>query len=238
MQLPEHERQAHRDAFRAMSIGQKIEYIFAYYKLPLVLIFVAAVALGSALHQRFTYKAPILYVGMANVSTSEDVELALTTDYVRSLGKSTRREEVYLYRDLYLVDPEESSDHQLSYASRLKVLATIDAEELDVVLMSKQAYDLLSHSGYLMDLSTISRLPDVLSLRIASNDVIIEDNELDLQLGEADTYEAVTETVPNAFDARELPLFQGLSDDVYLGIIGNTPRLDAVLAYLTYVCTY
>lgn len=237
MQLPEYERRAHRDAFRKMSLGQKAEYIFAYYKLPLVLLFVALVAAGSILHQKLTYKQPLLYVGMANVSVEEEAERTLTSDYVQEKGLSTRTHEVYLYRDLYLADAEKTLDHQLSYASRLKLLATIDAEELDVIIMSRQSYDLLSHSGYLMDLSGVQGLPEALSGRLQTNDVILEDNELELELGEAQSYEATTERVTNAFDVSGIGPFQQLSDDAYLGIIGNTPRLDETLGYLSYLCS-
>ena len=82
MKLPEHERQAHRDAFRAMNLAQKAEYIFAYYKLQLVLILIAAIALGSVLKYQLTHKNPLLYVGMAKVSVAEDAMPVLGEEYV------------------------------------------------------------------------------------------------------------------------------------------------------------
>ena len=235
MELPEHERRAHREAFRKMSLAQKAEYIFAYYKLPLVLAVIALVAVGSVLPQRLTTKDALLYVGMANVSVNEEAERVLTSDYVEATGRNTRDQEVYLYRDLYLSDAEETLDHQYSYASRLKLLATIDAQQLDVIIMSRQSYDLLSHSDYLMDLSGVSGIPDTLIGRLESNDVIIEDNDLELKLGEAQSYEATTKQATNAIDISGLGPFQDFSDDVYLGFIGNTPRLDEALSYLEHI---
>lgn len=238
MQLPEHERQAHRDAFRSMALAQKAEYILAYYKLPLVLALIVTVAIGSVLHYRLTHKEALLYVGMANVQVAEEAEQALTMGFLDSMGRDPHKEEVCLYRELYLVDPEDSTDHQYSYASRLKLLASIDAEQFDVVLMSKQSYDLLSHSGYLMDLtSAATKMSDGQGARLVSNDVIIEDNELELELGEVEEYEAVTEVVTNAFDVSDLAPFQNLSDNVYLGIIGNTPRLETTLDFIAYLCS-
>ena len=236
MQLPEHEKRAHREAFRNMTLGQKAEYIFAYYKLPLVLALVALIALGSVLNQKLTYKRPLLYVGMTNVSLDEESELVLTDSYVTSRGLNTRTDEVYFYRDLYLADAESSSDHQYSYASRLKLLASIDAEELDVVVMNQQAYDLLSHSGFLMDLTTQGlTVPDELASRLAANDVIVSDNELEVQLNEADVYEAVTEKSTNAFDVSDCTVFQNLPGTIYVGIVGNTPRPEEALAYIAYL---
>jgi hypothetical protein len=175
-------------------------------------------------------------VGLANVALTEEADEAISSGYLDATGIDKRTNEVLLYRDLYLIDPEESADHQLSYASRLKVMATIDAEELDVMLMSRQSYDLLSHSGYLMDLSAVQdRVSPELQALICENDVIIRDNQVEFDLGEAESYVAETERAANAFDVSGLAPFGGLSDTLYLGIVGNTPRLDEALAYLAYL---
>lgn len=242
MKLPEHERQAHREAFRAMSLAQKAEYIFAYYKLPLVIALVAAVALGSVLKYQLTHKDALLYVAYANVELAEEDDRNIFDGFLKSQDANPRTTEVYRYYGLYLTDPEGSVDHQYSYASRLKLTAAIDAEQLDVVLMNQEAYDLLSHSGYLADLQTTvcECNPDLLPQAgplICGNDVIIKDNQVELDLGEADAYEAVTEQHGNAFDVSELPAFRnlGLSDRVYLGIIGNTPRRKEALDLVSYL---
>ena len=73
MQLSEKERAANRDAFRKMNLAQKAEYIFAYYKLPLVLLLVAVVSLASAAKYFLTHKA-------AWRKPSQDRSLALLRD--------------------------------------------------------------------------------------------------------------------------------------------------------------
>lgn len=233
MKLPEHERQAHRDAFRAMSLAQKADYIFAYYKLPLVLAFIVLVALGSVLNYKLTHRDAVLYVGLVNVAADDALFEELTDEYLDATGRDARRQEVLCYRDLYLSNAETTADHQYSYASRLKVLASVDAEQLDVVLMDHKAYDLLSHGGYLMDLSTVD-LGDLKGL-VLQNEVVLEDNQVEVDLGEAEEYQAVTRTDANALDASSFDLFGNLSGDVYLGIVGNTPRLDESVAYLHYL---
>ncbi len=237
MKLPEHERQAHREAFAAMSLAQKAEYIFAYYKLPIVLVLIAVVFAGSVVHRALTEKEAVLYVAYANVAVDEKLDRYLTSDFLANQGIETRKHEVYCYRDLYLAQEATTGNHQYAYASKLKTLASVDAEQLDVVLMNREAYDVLSHSGYLLDLDELSGLPSELVPLLETNDLIVEDNQIEVDLGEADTYEAVTERHVNAINASTLaPFAQAhLSDDVYLGIIANTPRLDTVMAYLTYL---
>lgn len=240
MRLPEHEHEAHRQAFRAMSLPQKLEYVFAYYKLPLVLVFIAAVALGSVLNYQLTHKEPVLYVAYCNVSLPDERDQELFDGFLASMGANPKTQEAYRYYSLYLSEAEESVDHQYSYASRLKTLAAVDAEELDVVLMNQGAYDLLSASGYLMDLSPTLAASDTLQAQarelLTTNVVVLEDNRLEVELNEADTYEAVTQEVSNALDVTEaLGGTDILTGTVYLGIIGNTPRLDTALSFVNYL---
>ncbi len=243
MRLPEEERARYRAAFRAMSLPQKAEYVFAYYKLPLVLALVAIVSAVSIGRYFLTHKESLLYVAYANVELTDEDDARIFDGYLRERGANARTTQVSRYYDLYLCDPEGSVDHQYSYASRVKLLATIDAEELDVVLMSKGSYDLLSHSGYLADLPELLATGDPKLLAqvqdlLQSNDVIIEDNQVELDLGEADAYEATTEPHVNAIEADTLPAFASidLNEHLYLGVIGNTPRTDEVLSLIAYLC--
>lgn len=239
MKLPEHERAAHREAFRRMTLAEKAEYIFAYYKLPLVLLLIAAVALGSVAKYKLTHKDAVLYVAYTNVALPEGQDEELFDGFLDDLGVDRRANTVERYYNLYLSEATDSVDHQYSYASRLKALASIDAEELDVVFMDQGAYDLLSNSGYLMDLDSVLRSRNDLAPALddlKSNVVVLDDNRIEVELGEANDYEAVTETASNALDVTGvLPGGADLTGAVYLGIIGNTPRLDAACAFIAYL---
>ena len=56
-------------------------------------------------------------------------------------------------------------------------------------------------------------------------------------LGEAEEEQRVTERVFNALDVAGLPLFQnaGFDGELYLGVIGNSPRPETAAAYLRFV---
>lgn len=240
MKLPEHERAAHRAAFAQMSWGERAEYIFAYYKLELVIALIIIVALGSGIKYAITHKDAVLYVAYTNVSVSEEMDGRLGAGYLAARGIDERRNEVYLYRGLYLSENPSSSDHQYAYASRLKVLAAVDAQQLDIVLMNQESYDLLSAGGYLLDLDALAQsdpaFAEVAAGLLVENTVVLEDNALEVELGEADVYEAVTEDVVNAIDVTDA--FGGrdaLTGNIYLGIIGNSPRTDEALAYIAYL---
>lgn len=153
MKLSPQERAERRDAFRRMDARQKADYIFAYYKAPILLGVILIAVLCSAIHRQLTRKEPVLYAALVNVSVGEALGDTLTAQFLEASGADARRQEVYLYRDLYLSDDASVVNHEYAYASRLKLLGAINAKRLDVVLMNREGYDILSQSGYLLDLT-------------------------------------------------------------------------------------
>lgn len=232
MTISPEERQKRRDSFRQLTRAQKLEHIWIYYKVPIFFIVLALGILVSGLYRAATEKEPVMYLACVNVSIGEDLEARLTEDYLTYRGLNPKRNEVRLYRNLYLSDDPAASDHEYAYASRMKLLATINSKQLDLVLMNREAYDLCSASGYLLDLTNL-----VDSACLTANQVILEDNSVEYSLNEAQEYTAVTETVYNALELTQLSALQkaGFSDSVYIGIIANTPRLPACQDYLDYL---
>ena len=220
------ERALRRDAFRKMNAREKLDYIFTYYKLPILLGVIALAVIGSAVHRQLTKKEAVLYAAFINVSVGESLEDTLTARFIARSGESVRKNEV---------------NHEYAYASRLKLLGAINARKLDLVLMNREGYDILSQNGYLMDLPELTAGNEALRQRLASyltaNTVILEDNAIEYNLNEAPSYESVTEDVVNALAVTDLPVFRaaGFPDAVYLGVIANSARTEWVLRYLDYL---
>ena len=241
MKWTDAERAENREALARMTLLQRLEYIFEYYKFPLVLILIAVVALSSVLYYRITYKDTLLYLAYANIAVGDTLDSELGEEFTRSIGADPGKAEVKVYRNLYLSSDPSAQDHQYSYASRLKLMAAMTNRQLDVLLMNQEAYDIMSSGGYLLPLDELLKQDDSLRIRISgqliTNRVILEDNEIDHQLDESVPYQAVTKTVTNAVLISSFDLFEraGFSGDVYLGVIGNSPRLDTVLHFINYL---
>ena len=239
MNLTDAERAENKEALARMNLPQRLDHIFEYYKFPLALILIAAVALGSVLYYRLTHKDALLYVAYANVSVGDTLNDALSEGYLRDIGADPRKSEVRLYRNLYLSRDATVQNHEYAYASQLKVMAAMANGQLDVLLMNREAYDIMSAGGYLRPLTDLpdAGLNERLSDRLIENTVILEDKDIEHRLDESVPYQAETEEVPNAILISAFPLFAGagFSADVYLGIIGNTARTDAVLQYIDYL---
>ena len=226
-----------RESFRKMDAAHKAEYIYMYYKWFILLGIVVLVILGNTLHRQLTKKDVTLYLGMANVSVGTELEQAITVDFLEWMGQNPKKSEVLAYKGLYLSSNASTEDHQYAYASQMKVMAAVNAKKLDVVLMNREAYDLLSQGGYLLPLTA---LPEILTPYLMENEVILESNAIEVQLNTAEEYRIVTETVPNGLDVSTFPLFQnaGFDGTVYMGIITNTLRVDTAVSYLEYLLEY
>lgn len=238
MKLTASERVERREAFRRMSAADKIDYIVSYYKLPIILTLLFVYVLCYGAYQHFSKKEVLLYVACVNVTLSEETAEALSGGFIRASEGNVKTETVFLYHNLYLSDNPALANHEYAYASRLKLLAAANTEQIDVLLMNREAYDLLSESGYLLDLSSslLEREPNFRKF-LTANKVILEDNSLDLALGKAEDYRATTFYEENALEVSQFPLFlnAGFTDSIFLGVIQNSPRMDAAMKYITYL---
>ncbi|MBR4445630.1 MAG: hypothetical protein IKS37_07045 [Solobacterium sp.] len=241
MQRTNKERRVAKDAFRRMNKAEKIDYIFTYYKLPIFTVCVVlALFLQAGIHA-LTKKDPILYNAYANVSFGDTLREELTDGYLAYSGKNPNKFEITEYPDLYLSEDASGENHQYAYASRIKVLGSISAKRMDIVFMNKEAYDLMSESGLLADLKSIQEIDASLykrlELYLTDNTVILEDNSVEFDLGEASVYSAVTEEQTNAVNVTSLPLIHRAQTDgdVYAAIIANSPRITEALSYLDYL---
>ena len=241
MKLTPKERAALKESFRKMSLRGKADYIITYYRLPIVVGLVLLYFVCSTVYRQVTKKEAVLYTALLNISIGNDFESQLNEGFISAIGVEPKKAEVYLYKGLYMTDNPSAENHEYWYASKLKLMAAIEAKQLDVVLMNKEAYDVCSQDGYLLDLSGLLSQDDplfrFLEPHLTANTVVLEDNSIEYALNEAHRYYAVTEEVINGIDVSGFPIFQeaGFPDSVYLGVIANCPRFPAVIQYIKYL---
>lgn len=219
-----------------------LQYLWDYYKLPLAAAAIALYIAAYAVYGHFTHKDTALYAALVNVAVGETLTDALSSRFLTAQHLDTNANTFRLYSGLYLTDDENNIYHEYTYASRLKILAAIDAEQLDIALMDKTAFDAFSQNGYLFDLNELlaeeaPALHQQLAPYFVTNTVILEDNSEDLLLDDSAVYHAETEEYPMGLDLSASPLIQkgGFQETVYLGIIKNSPRIHMVFDYLEYL---
>lgn len=243
MKLTQKERDHLKASFRKMSLPEKVDYIFTYYRLPIVVGLVLLYFVGYTVYRQVTKKDVAVYTALMNISIGDDFESQLNEGFISAIGSEPKKTEVYLYKGLYMSNDPSAEDHEYWYASRMKLMAAIEAKQIDVVLMNREAYDVNSQNGYLLDLGSLFSQDDSLYRLVepylTANTVIIEDNAIEYSLNKAKRYKAVTEEVTNGIDVSTFSVFQeaGFPDSIYLGVIPNSPRLPAVMQYIAYLAT-
>ncbi|MBR6377699.1 MAG: hypothetical protein IKS05_08035 [Oscillospiraceae bacterium] len=231
------DRIAAKASFRQLSFPQKLAHIWLYNKWFFILGAAALIAVGAFIHRELTKKEPVLYMGWVNTVVGSQLEETLGPGYVKAAALDPEKQEVLFYRELYLAEDDAMDAHRAAYAARIKLMASIEEQQLDLVLMSRAAWDILSGNGYLLELPGTLPLPADMEALLRENAVIQQDNELEYLLNEAESHEVVTVQAANALELTELPLFRdaGFDQPVYLGILANSPRLDRCGEYLAYL---
>lgn len=236
--------QASLKTLQSLHGKEKIQYIWDYFKLPLAVLGIILYIIIYIAYRRFTYQDSVLYVALVNVNAGETLTKQLSEDFLDTTGIDTSQNKLYLYSGLYLTDDENNVYHEYTYASRMKILASIDGMLLDVVLMDQEAFDAFSQNGYLCNIDDLLRAeaPDLykdVEPFIVKNTFIAEDNAFELQFDSSIPYSAVTEEYPMGLNLSQTDFIKqaGFEETVYLGIIANSSRKDTALAYLLYLFT-
>lgn len=194
---------------------ERLQYIWDYYKLPLVVLCAIIYVIGYIIHAQVTYKDTMLCTALVNVSAGEELDTQLSSGYLDFLEEDSAKNEVVLMSGLYLTDDESDTNYQYVYATQVKILASINSQEMDVVLMNQEAFDTFSRNGYLCDLEKL-----------------LSDTDPDLY------HELASYLIDNtSVNLSHAPLIRqaNLNDTVYLGIIENSQRKDMAVKYIKYL---
>lgn len=194
------------ETLRSLRGRKRLEQIWTYYKLPIFLVLLAIYAVCYIGYRQATRKNEVLYLAMVNVSAGQQLTEQLTQGFLDQQGL-TQKDDVYLYNGLLL---SEEADQQYVYASRMKIMGALAADQLDVVLMDAEARDAFLEEGYLADLRTLD--PGL------ADQPGLDGSGLWLNVSGAPMIQAA-----------------GFPDKVYLGVIIQAPHPEEAAAFIRYL---
>lgn len=229
-------------AFDTLTLPEKIQFIWNYHKVALSVIAIAVYIVCYLIFRVLTDTVPYLYVGMVNIVTSEQLTYNLTDGFLESEENLPKKSSIHALTQLYLTEALDNTDASYVYASQMKILAAIDGEELDLVLLDKDAFDAFSQNGYLCNMEEYLKtwLPesyDQLSPFLEMNIEILEDNATDVMLNKELSYEAEVLEYPMGLNLSSCEMIRnaGFPEDLFLAIIKNSPRMETVSHYIGYL---
>ena len=219
-----------------MTLPQKIQYIWDYYKVPLFTAALFLYIIGYIIWRYATKEEICLYAASVNTQATEE-GAALLEAFPKSSFFSPETEPgvVSLAANLFLTADPSSEYHEYVYASRLKILASINAQKLDLVIADREAMEAFASEGFLLDLTEVFADDASLSKRLREETVVLEDNHIDALLDDEVAYEAVTESHLTAIDVSDLTAFSSGSGEVLIGIIANSPRQEEAVAFVRFL---
>lgn len=222
---------------------KKREYIWDYYKIPIIGVLIVLFVISYMIYGRLTAKENILSVTCTNMLMNEEQVAPLVNNYLTEyLELSPSRYRVVADTSLLVGENDDPANSEYAYTSQMKLTAYVSAGELDIMIMDEKGFEYLSARGFLQDLSEVfaemdPSLNETLKDSFVFQDVIIEDNSAEILMGSSDEYEAVIENHPFGLKLNGSPLFPEETTyiPVYAGICTNSSRTDASLQFLHYL---
>lgn len=129
--------------FKKLSAKQKLQYIWDYYKIHIIVTVVLICAIFSIVKTVKHAGSVDLYVAYVNVAVDDKVTDAL-------LGSSGLI--ISSYKDLLITEDPSSENLEYAYASSMKLTSALSADRLDVIIGDSYAMSYANGAEYLVNI--------------------------------------------------------------------------------------
>ena len=228
-----------REDLKTMTFREKVDHLWTYYKEWLIVVFLVAVALGSAITGYINNSKEVLVSGMlANVSISAEGKDYLENGYFQKVG-GTSGQVVELFTTNFqsMADPTSSEDN---YMAAQGMIGRVSAGLLDYALLDDLALEFYITQSMFLDLTEFFT-PEELA-ELAEKDMLIYALEGDMD-GEGKYIEGsanIEDRFPVAVKLKDTAFAQDAlyGKDIYFIVGGNQPDLEAVRTMWEHMMTW
>lgn len=139
-----------KEKLKNMGIAGKLEYIWMYYKVAIfgAIGFIALIFIGVDLYQN-AQKETVLSISVFDAGTSN---VDTFSEGIREVLELTDENQVIEVTSSYVTD---ASSGGLDYYSQMAFVTQVQAQTLDVVLLSEDACEIYEGEGYFADLKEL-----------------------------------------------------------------------------------
>ena len=194
--------------FKQLSAKQKLQYIWDYYKIHIIVTVVLICAIFSILKTVKHAGSVDLYVAYVNVAVDD----AINDDLADRSGLIISN-----YKDLLITEDPSSENLEYAYASSMKLTSALSADRLDVIIGDSYAMSYANGAEYLVNIEDFVEANNPQLLDKLKPLFLLDDN------GKA-----------YAIDVSALGPFAdaGYSEPIYLGIVASDNHVDGKLTLL------
>ncbi|MBQ3773943.1 MAG: hypothetical protein II833_06100 [Pseudobutyrivibrio sp.] len=194
--------------FKQLSAKQKLQYIWDYYKIHIIVTVVLICAIFSIVKTVKHAGSVDLYVAYVNVAVDD----AINDDLADRSGLIISN-----YKDLLITEDPSGENLEYAYASSMKLTSALSADRLDVIIGDSYAMSYANGAEYLVDIEDFVEANNPQLLDKLKPLFLLDDN------GKA-----------YAIDVSALGPFAdaGYSEPIYLGIVASDNHVDGKLTLL------
>lgn len=208
--------------FKALSNKAKVQYVWDYYRWPIIGVIIAVAFVGSVIHHYVTYREPLLNVIMTNCSDPFSADDSGYDEFLAAYGYDADESPISLLASLSFPEENPSSAY-----NDYQVLATmVAAGEQDLFFGTGEAFLNYAEQGALLDLSTV--LPAEILKQYEDHLVYSTD------AGESEPYPCAIELTDNEWVKKN----NYYSSSCYFGIFYRNQNLEACKQFAEFLLTY
>lgn len=209
--------------FSSMSKKQIIEYVWDYYKIPIIIFIFIICSLISSLYKNITAKKSILELIMVNSTSSYDGAMG-SDDFIVQQGLDPKKYEIHATSSFRMSLSEEN------YAEDYYVIQTLIARltegDVDVFGGTPEVFKEFAMEGYFADLRDYYTEEEL----AAYESLLVYTIHPDTQ----ETYPCGFNLGDSAWNER----YYYFDGDCQFGILFNADNADTSKNFLTYAITY
>lgn len=233
-----------REAIRHGTAKQKYQYFKDYYRIPLIIILVALLFLGTLVYQIVSNRDPVFYAVMLNCISPEEHDW-LIGEFADYAGIDTEKNDIQIDTGARFTIDSMDED---SYVTIQRLGAYSSIGQLDVMLGGGDAFAYFAGTGYFLDLRTLLTEEQLQKYEpyLYYIDAALEVNYDPTKSGSllyADPRrpEEMEDPVPigiyvdSSQKLKDAFVFQNAEDGIVLSVYSTTQHPDNAIAFLEYL---
>ncbi|MGN0307813.1 MAG: hypothetical protein ACI4DN_06325 [Lachnospiraceae bacterium] len=140
-----------RKKLKGKPLKKQWEYYWNYYKVPAVIILIAACIFGSLLHTLLFQKETVLSVAYINAFPNMD-DATFMEGFNRYININSKKQDTVLDSSYYITE-NSASPYSATYQQKLSAMAY--SGKLDVVIADEYYFRLYAEKGFFQDLTSL-----------------------------------------------------------------------------------
>ena len=213
--------QTFKEKMQGMTLGEKAEYLWEYYRWTLLVAFFAVIVISMVVTGIVNSQADPDFAGIAvNMPLTEEGTAFLTDDWGRRIGAG-KEGDVQLFSTSFQ-DLATTSDLEMTAATAYQVVLMIAGEDYDYILMDEAALSYYKNHSIFTPLDAM--FPEEM-LGKYSHWIYWHTTD------QGEEYPMVLDITESAFVSK----YMEKDTKVYIGFPGNTGRREMDIEFLEYI---